>query len=445
MQMYRAVLVNNPELDNLCENFVCVLAHREDYPKAWNDASMQYMPQYFFTPAYVFLAPDGKPLNEDFTRLTMHSAVDAKRIIAELKSVSAKFPNPLDRNKWLELRKILDDLRSKDPAEAKKAFSEKEKMFAGTNLAKEVRMLKNRANAVVICREWRTYLDAETNNIALVEEYFTAKDEKTKSEIEEKIKANSTAWVVVSDWLGPHDNKIEAEESVKKDMVEMEKTDKFLEHKNDPLEVEHREVLGDAINSVIEGDYFAAQQRITLFLGAYPENEFPAENAILLDAIKPVIEKAAEVGRFRVQKLSFDNAGEYYEIGATVLTHLPKFGEITLQYYVLTDNNSVFAGYRTFENVQEGRHRHAAYLPIKFLGSMMGADGKPMFEGVSDVYVEIYSRGFLVASGEMNVAPAATWWKRENVKPLEMLDSFNRNWDSGTMKPSGEPGLIYGK
>jgi hypothetical protein len=110
--MVRGPFESSAALAAVTKDFVCLLGHRQTTPEAWDVAWPRYVPQYFWTPTYIFTTPEGRMLEEDYTWQTMHRMVSDKSLADVLGKARAAVPKIVPCDAWRRARALLDQAQA---------------------------------------------------------------------------------------------------------------------------------------------------------------------------------------------------------------------------------------------------------------------------------------------------------------------------------------------
>ncbi|MHC4663555.1 MAG: thioredoxin family protein [Planctomycetota bacterium] len=420
MTMYRGILRNSPAIDELAGDFVCILAYREVSPDAWKRASVYFLPQTFYTPTYVFADPKGNELLPGLSSEFMRMAFPEDRLAAAMKEVLAKVGKGIPRAGWTDVKRNL--------AMAQEAFED-------GDATRSLKLLDG-----IIGKD----------SIPLLTERARRKREEMLDHaflLRESAELDHTAAIRrLSDLARAYAGRPEGEEARKK-LLEHGIKEPLPPRPDDEITENAEDVYRRAVSAALRGDAISARDELAFFLEASGEPEKYPRHVSLHKRLEERCRGAVGAGRMKVTKIRLKNTGElYWEIGITLTSLLARVDRLTIQYWALTEKDKVFAGYREFVNVPQGnRHQHAAYLPFIMIDTTTLPDGAVNGEVVTDVRLEIFVSNEVVARASLEADPGAQWWTRENVKPLSFMDESGWGWDSGTLRPSGEIGIVYGR
>ncbi|TET39042.1 MAG: hypothetical protein E3J72_01450 [Planctomycetota bacterium] len=414
MKMYNRVLRNSAEINALAKDFVCILCYKELNQDAWNRGSVYFLPQSFYTPSYVFADSEGNELLPGVRAKMMHRKFPEKELAATFRTVLKQVGKGMPRDKWKAVRKQLQE--AEDAFECNDATRALQLLDAVT------------AENAVPCLTGR----AKRRRLELSDYAFLLR-EAARLDQEAAIRK-------YSDLARAYAGRPEGEEAMKK-LAEYGISEPVRPSVDGDL-IESEEIYRRAVNAALRGDIISARDEMSFFMDAADEPERHPKHLALHDRLSARCEDAFGAGRVKITKVFLRHTGQkYWEIGVTIGSRLPRVDRLTIQYWVLTGLDNVFAAYQTFGNVERGnRHQHAAYLPFSDLGN--GTAGGEV--GVRDVYFEVFVSNEVVACASLSSSPKKTWWLGTVVKPLAFIDVPGWGWDSGTLTPGEERGVIYG-
>ncbi|TET39043.1 MAG: hypothetical protein E3J72_01455 [Planctomycetota bacterium] len=369
------------KLEKLSRDIVFILGYKEENRKTHDAAWQRYLPEFFYTPTYIYLDSEGYPLFQDISDRQMHRMVSERELLSTLKKLLKKNGKGAPRRNWKKVRKGL---------------REAEETLESDGTDKAVKALDKiiRKNAVPVLTE-----RARSMRMEMLDNKFLAAEKERLAGV-----------------------KPEPEDSV--------------EYESDTI---YRHAVADAL----EGNIIKARDALAFFLDADEERDKYKNMLELKKRLAAQCKDAFTAGRMRAKAISFVGTDKrLFEIGALLESELPLVDEMTVQFWALTDKGSVYAGYRTYKNVKKGMHHMvAAYIVYSDLRKTGEWERN---EYVADMRVEIYVSNELVASGVHSGKPGTGWWSNADVRPLTFYHESGWGWDSGTMTPVRD-GLVYGR
>jgi HEAT repeat protein len=418
MKMYNGVLRNSAEINALAKDFVCILCYKELNQDDWNRGSVFFLPQSFYTPVCVFADSNGTELLPDLRAEMMHREFPEKKLAETFRKALKQAGKGMPRDKWKAVRKQL---------------REAEEAFECSDATRALQLLDavTAENAVP-----RLTGRAKRRRIELSDYAFLLR-EAARLDQEGAIRK-------YSDLARAYAGRPEGEEAMKK-LAEHGISEPVPPSVDGDL-IESGEIYRRAVNAALRGDVLSARDEMSFFVDAADEPKRHPKHLALYDRLSSRCEDAFSAGRVKITKVFLRNTGQkYWEIGVTVGSRLSRVDCLTIQYWVLTGPGNVFAAYQTFGNVERGhRHQHAAYLPFSDLGNGTARGEDDAEVGVKDVYFEVFVSNEVVACASLSSSPKRAWWMGTVVKPLAFIDVPGWGWDSGTLTPVEERGVIYG-
>lgn len=380
MRMLGQVLPGSERIVTLSRKMVFLLVHMENSPKLWDEASVARLPQYFYTPSYIFTDDSGKTLFSEFNRENMHRMVKAETLLEKLEAALKVTGNGLSVNEWKKERARLAEIEG---LANKGTFDEALKKLDVFAIAAASKALKKDALS------------------------------------------------------------IRADAHLKKNARELEKFLEESPEPEDEEALDARSALQNSVYAALEGHYHAALDALREFRG-HAEGQYPRLEKLrdLLKArVTGSVEVGRfKVSKIKVQGME----SEYYEIGVTISSDLPACEGAVVQFLARTETGRVFAAFREYENLAPGRrHRVAAYVKASDLDELKGEDATPRRERIVDARAVVYAAGKEVASSVMNGEPSFHWWLVERPVAMTLFSDPGWSWDSGDLKPTDTHGLVY--
>ncbi|MHC4663556.1 MAG: hypothetical protein ACYS8W_18000 [Planctomycetota bacterium] len=382
--MLRQVLPKSKKLGKLSENIVFILGHKENNREAFDKTNETYLPQFFYTPSYIFLDSKGNMHFPEITEERMHKMFQEDRLADTLKNLLKKNGKGISRKRRQEICGKID--------KAEKLLKDGKP----DNAVKEFEALSKAKNISHALKE------------RVLRRIMEIADEKILKEEEARLKKEAP----------PAD---------------------------DTLEHEFHKTYVEAVTAALKGNYIKAREEFAYLIDTTDEDK---DNTRLVEMHKRIEKQCRDAfvaGRIKTTRLRIEGQKEkYWEAGVMITTKLPVVEEIVVQFWALTEKGEVFAGYQTYENVKKGlRHQVAAYIPYSKLTKTRTAKGYDRYDSVVDVHYTIYVSREAVASRNLVEKPEKEWWKTADAKQLTFFHDPGWGWDSGTMKPTQDFGLFY--
>ncbi|MEW6746418.1 MAG: thioredoxin family protein [Planctomycetota bacterium] len=382
MQMYRDVFPRSKRLEALSRDVVFIVGHLEENPAAFHKAWIQYLPCDFFTPTYIFLDAEGRPVFEERTRDTMHRMVSEEDLVRILEKLLERNGKGLARTEWQKARSLLD-----------------------------------RAEAVV----------AEGDGTAAAKLLATVAGGTKAPRLAERA-ARRRAEVLDRMLLDEEVARLEREASPE-----------------GMAESEFYQSWRRGLSRALAGDVIAGRNEFEHLLELASDRENRSRLEELCNRMNAQIEKAIEPGRIKTTRITFaGNPDPYYEILLTLRTMLPNVERLTAQFWGLTDQGRVFAGYQTYENVKPALyHVVSMYLPFSELGTRTAGKGEEELERLVDVHIDLYAGYEWIGACDLEARQRPAWWETREVHALTCFPDPGWQWDHSAKMKRGDFGLVF--